>query len=271
MTQRTARNGSGTRQTVSRSFEVIELLEREECLGITEIAEEVGLAKSTVHAYLKTLEQCGYVVQEETKYRLAYRVSLLGESVRKQSRLFVIGRDEIDNLADETGLYAHLSVEEEGKGINLYQSKGGAVDRYDYQSKKVQKPDHLHVTATGKAILASLSPETADSILDAHGLPRRTPQTITDKETMLDELATIRDRGYAYNDEEEIKGFRAVGVSVCSPSGEVLGAISVSGPKSMLESNRFRDTIPEVVTRTSNLIEVTLNMSTDYAPDTAER
>ncbi|MFW5905906.1 MAG: IclR family transcriptional regulator, partial [archaeon] len=256
---------SGTRKSVSRSIEIIDTLVRRGSLGVTELAETLDLSKSTVHAYLKTLEQHGFVVRDREKYRLALKLSLLGESVRNQSRLFQVAREEIDALADETGLYAHLSAEENGRGINLYQVKGEEVERYDYQNRKVQQPEPLHMTATGKAILASLSRPTVESILDRHGLAPRTPHTITDRSTLFEELSTIADRGHAYNDEEEIDGFRAVGASISRPSGEVLGAVSVSGPKSILNGDRFRGASAEAVTRTANLIEVTLNMSNEYS------
>ncbi|GAB3692827.1 IclR family transcriptional regulator [Halorubrum pallidum] len=234
---------------------------------MTELAETLDLSKSTVHAYLKTLKQSGYVVRDGEKYALAYKLSLQGEAVRNQSRLFRIARDEIDDLAAETGLYAHLTVTENGRGINLYQSKGDAVGRYDYQTQKVQQPEPLHVTATGKAILAALSRESVESILDRHGLPARTEHTITDSDALFDELEQIQERGYAYNDAEEIEGFRAVGASIRGRDGEVLGALSVSGPKSILHGERFREESTDAVTRTANLIEVTINMSSTFQSD----
>ncbi|GAB7011394.1 IclR family transcriptional regulator [Halorubrum trueperi] len=258
---------SGTRTSVSRTIEIIDALARRGSLGVTELAGALDLSKSTVHAYLKTLEQSGYVVRDGEKYTLAQKLSLLGESVRNQSRFFQIARDEIDDLAAETGLYAHLTVEENGHGVNLYQAKGDDVGRYDYQTQKIQQPEPLHVTATGKAILASLSRTDVESILDRHGLVRRTPHTITDRDSLFEELSTIGDRGYASNDEEEIEGFRAVGASICRPNGEVLGAVSVSGPTSILHGERFRQESTEAVTRTANLIEVTINMSNEFVSD----
>ncbi|MDZ5811553.1 IclR family transcriptional regulator [Halorubrum sp. AD140] len=267
MVNTATQDGSGTRTSVSRSLDVIDELVREERLGVTELASRLDLSKSTVHAYLKTLEQAGYVVRAGNKYRLAYALSLLGESVRNQSRLFRIAREEIDELAADTGLYAHLTVEENGKSVNLYQAKGGDVGWYDYQSRKVQRPEPLHITATGKAILASLSRSTAESIVDAHGLPERTPETITDRESLFDQLETIRERGYAYNDEEEVLGFRAVGAPISDPYGDVLGAVSISGPTSILNGDRFHEESTSIVTRTANLIEVTINMSDEFTTE----
>ena len=264
MNDAATRENAGTRRSVSRAIEIVDTLARRGSLGVTDLAGVLDLSKSTVHAYLKTLEQSGYVVRDGEKYALGYELSLLGESVRNQSQLYQIARDEIDDLAAETGLYAHLTVVENGRGVNLYQAKGEDVGRYDYQTEKIQRPEPLHVTATGKAILASLSRERVESILDRHGLPLRTPHTITDRDALFEELAAIDERGYAYNDEEEVEGFRAVGAPICGQDGEVLGALSASGPTSILRGDFFREETRDAVTRTANLIEVTITMSNTF-------
>ena len=261
MNDTATKGNAGTRTSVSRALEIIDALARRESLGVTELAEVLDLSKSTVHAYLKTLEQSGYVVRDGEKYALGYKLSLLGESVRNQSRLYQIARDEIDDLAAQTELYAHLTVAEDGRGVNLYQAKGDDVGRYDYQTEKVQHPEPLHVTAAGKAILAALSRERVESILDRHGLPRRTPHTVTDRDALIEELSTIDERGYAYNDEEEIDGFRAIGAPVQDPSGRVLGSLSVSGPASFMQGERYHDQLPDRVTRSANVVEVNINMN----------
>lgn len=255
-----------TRQTVVRSIEIIELLARERCLGVTQIANEMDLAKSTVHAYLKTLVSCGYVVREDEKYCLAFRVSLLGESVKDQSRLFTAGRDELKELADQTGLYTHLSVEEHHMNINICQIKGDKISRYKYQNNKVRRPEPLHFTATGKAILASLPEEEVALVLDQHELTRQTPNTITDINGIKKELEQIRKQGYSQNDEEEVIGFRAVGAPVCDRTDGSLGAVSVSGPKSLIGETRFNEELPKKITRVANLIELELNMD-EGSPD----
>ena len=254
----------GTLKTVSRATEVIDVVLRHGSIGVTALAEQLDLSKSTVHTYLKTLESCGYVVRDGDAYTLSYELSLLGESVRNQSYLYQVARDEIDELATETGQYAHLTVEENGKAINLYQSKGDDAARYNYQNGKIQQSEHLHMTATGKAILAMLPDSTVTSILDTHGLPRQTPNTITERETLFEELAAISERGYAYNDEEEIEGFRAVGAPICGSNGTVFGAVSLSGPTSVLTDDLLHEEYTDLVARTANLVEVTINMSKEH-------
>lgn len=253
-----------TLKTVSRAIEIVDVLAQSGSIGVTELARQLGLSKSTVHTYLKTLEVEGFVTRDGDEYQIAYELMLLGESVRNQHVLYRTGRSEIDELAAKVGQYAHLTIEENGRCVNLYQARSDTAVSHDYQSAKLFQRDYLHVTAAGKAILAYLSRKKVTSILDQHGLPQHTPQTITDRKTLYEELDTIRERGYAFNDEEEVNGFRAVGAPVLRPDGEVLGSLSVSGPTSVLDDDRFYEEIPDAVTHAANVIEVSMNMSSKY-------
>jgi DNA-binding IclR family transcriptional regulator len=186
---------------------------------------------------------------------------VLGEYVRNRSLLDEMIIRQLDELAAETAHYTHLVAEENGRGINLYKGKGEAAVGDDYQRAKRQQRDYLHITASGKAILAYLPHERVESIVDRHGLPRRTANTITDRDELFDHLATVREQGYALNDEEEIEGLRAVGAPIRDRDGAVLGSISISGPTSLVDGDTFYEDLPERVMETANIIEVNRNMS----------
>lgn len=250
-----------TLKTVSNSLEMIDVLMRLDGAGVTELARHLDTSKSTVHTYLNTLKQNGFVTKSGDEYNLSYNFLVFGEYVRNRSLLYRIGKDDIDELAVETGQYAHLVVEEEGRGLNLYKAKGEKAVGDEYQAAKFQQRDHLHITASGKAILAQLPRERVEGIIERYGLPKRTERTITDEDELFDELAEIRERGFAYNDEEEIEGFRAVGAPIKRRNGELLGSLSVSGPKSVFEGTAYYEGMPELVTRTANVIEVNINMA----------
>lgn len=253
-------SSSRTLKTVETASEVINRLVEMDGAGVTNLAERIELSKSTVHAYLKTLQQQGLVIKEDEKYRLSRQFILLGEYVRNNNLLYQAGRDEATDLADDIGHYAHLVVEEDGQGISVYQAKGKKAADYDYQTAKLQQPDPLHVTASGKAILAHLSHSRIQKIIGQYGLEQRTKNTITDPNALLERVERIRERGFAYNDEEEIEGFRAVGAPIKMADGTVLGSISVSGPTSYLDDTIFRETLPEQVMNTASIIEVNINM-----------
>ncbi len=248
-------------QTVRTAVAVIDALAEMDGAGVTELADRLECSKSSVHAQLSTLEAAGYLMRDGTDYRLSYHLALLGEHVRNTDPLVKFGRDQADFLAEETGHYSHLFVERDGLGVNIYQARGDVASDYEYQSLKLQRKEPLHITATGKAVLTQLSDDEIDTIVDEHGLTGRTAHTITDRETLFKRIETGRERGFTINDEEEIEGFRAVAAPVRVEGGTVLGSISVAAPKAFFDADRFEETIPELVVRAANMIEVQYNMS----------
>lgn len=246
---------------VETTIEIIEKLKEVDGAGLTELTSHLDLTKGAVHNHLSTLEQHKLIVREGNTYKLGLQFTVLGEYVRNHNLLYEIGKPETDELAQETGEYAHLTTEQHGLGMKLYKSQGEKAVGSQYQITKLQKSEPLHYNATGKAILAYLPSKRVDQIVDHYGLPRRTSNTITSRGELFDDLAEIRERGYSYNDEEEIEGYRAVGAPIMDREGTVLGSISVSGPTSRIKGDQFRETLPEMVTRTANIIEVNLNMT----------
>lgn len=261
-------NGSPSRtlSTVVTAVSVIRALETLQGATVDELVADLDVSRSTMYNHLATLKQTGLVVKNGDEYELSLQFLLLGEFVRNQHVLYDVGREEVEKLAERTGEYVHLSTEQHGLRISLFKERGDKAVGDQYQTSKLQTPDYLHPSATGKAILSQLSPERTAEIVDTHGLPAKTENTITDREVLFEELAETRERGYSYNDEEEIEGLRAVGAPIRDRDGTVLGALSVSGPTSRMKGTQFNETIPELVTSTANVIEVNINM-TDRSSD----
>lgn len=253
-------------KTVNKTLEVIEALAKLDSAGVTEVASYVGISKSSAHSHLATLLEADYLKKEDGEYSLSYQFLLLGEYVRNTSPLFQFGRVKVNELASETGHYAHLYVEEKGLGVNIYEARGEHAGDYEYQSLKLQQREPLHVTASGKAVLAHLPEDRVREIIENHGLEQYTEHTITDEDALFAELDTIREQGYAVNDEEEIYGFRAVAAPVRTNEAEILGSISVSGPVTFLNDEILREEIPDKVIEAAGMIRVEINMS--RSPDT---
>jgi DNA-binding IclR family transcriptional regulator len=245
-------------KSVERTFEIIGGLQELDGAGVTELSTYLGLPKSTVHNYLSTLEQESYVVRDDGTYRVGLRFLEHGAYARNQLQLFDIARPEMDRLADETGELCNLLVEEHGVGTYLYRSSGEhAVQVKEHIGTRVA----LHSTALGKAILAHLPTERVDEIVDQHGLPAATDQTVTDREELESQLETVRERGVAFDDEERLPGLRCVAAPILSNDDRVLGAISISGPSHRLQGERFRDELSERVLETANVIELNVTYS----------
>lgn len=245
-------------QSVENASEIIDCVQKSSGATLDELHQEVALSRGTLHTYLATLIDCGFLTANDGTYRLGFRFLTLGEHVRNQTPLYAAGQAEVDRLADESGEYAHLVVEHGGRQIAVYERRGSHAVGTDYHHRVREAPQYLHDSASGKAILSCLPAERVDEIIARDGLTRQTQQTITDREELQAELEEIRKQGYAVNDEEEIRGLRAVGAPIVDSDGAVAGAVSVTGPTSRLQGERFEDEIPALVLEAANLIEVNL-------------
>ncbi|WP_276274090.1 IclR family transcriptional regulator [Haloarcula litorea] len=240
------------------SLRIVEALKRLDGAGVTAVADDLGIAKSTVHNHLQTLEDEGYVTNEGDAYRVGLRFLELGEYKRNRMAIYEKARPEVASLAQETGEMANAAVEEHGEGVYITRAEGTQAVTVDtYAGKRVK----LHCTALGKTILAELPEERVDEIVDAHGLPARTENTITDRTELKAELAEIRERGYAYDREERLPGLRCVAAPVVPEDGDLVAALSVSGPTTRIEGDRFHEEIPELLRSAANVIEINMAYS----------
>lgn len=245
-------------RATQRSMAIAEEIKRRERAGVTELADHFGFSKSTVHDHLTTLVRMKYLRRDGDEYTVGLRFLSLGGHARQREELFELAKPEIDDLAAETGEAAKLVVEEAGRGIYLYQSRGeNAIQTDSHVGMRV----YLHSCATGKALLAHTPRDRVRDVVDEHGLPRWTEYTITDEEALYEELDDIRDRGIAIDDEERIRGLRCVATPVVR-DGEPLGAISVSGPTKRFDNDEYVDELGDLVRNTARVIEINAKYTT---------
>jgi len=252
------REGAGEIATIGAtetSFAIVELLaNRPEGAEITTLAAELGVSKSTVYNHLQTLKQLGYVIKSDDEYHLGLRFLTLGDSARRRIGLYPSVKDETDALVEAVGERAQVMVEERGRGIYIYQAKADQGIQTDSHIGTVVS---LNATAVGKAYLAHLDEDQRGRVLDAVPLQEQTPHTLTDQETLLAELEEIRERGYAFNDEERTMGMRAVGAPIFADDADkVVGAISVSGPTTRMNGDWYREEVPERVCQAARVISI---------------
>ncbi|MDR5672195.1 DNA-binding transcriptional regulator, IclR family [Halalkaliarchaeum sp. AArc-CO] len=237
-----------TLDTTERSLALLEAIKRREGATMTELAEELSLAVSTVFKHLATLESNGYLIKEEDTYHVGFRFLNLGEHAR--SRL--PGNQAIDEavhrLAEETTEEVDFIVEDHGRIITVSESYHKWVKYAEGGSNgyraRMGTYYPIHSTASGKAILATYSRERVDSIVDRWGLEAVTENTITDREQLYEELNRTEERGFALGDEEYTEGLRSVGMAVRDGDGNTVGSMSVSGPSYRLTGDVFRERIP---------------------------
>jgi DNA-binding IclR family transcriptional regulator len=239
-------------KTARITFRILEALKSLDGATVTGLADHLEMPKSSIHNYLRTLEHEGYVVRTDQRYEVGLRFLDLGGYARSRKRLYEVALPEMKRVADTTGEYANLLVEEHGLGVFVARERGEkAVSLDSYTGQSVR----LHTTALGKTILAHLPRDRVESIIEQHGLPSMTERTITDRTELFEALAEIEGRGVAYDREERITGLNCVAVPILS-GGDIEGALSVSGPVSRMDQDRIDGEILPEPRRAANIIEL---------------
>lgn len=225
-------------QAVDRALTLLELLAQSGGrLALTELAARSGLSLATVHRLLSTLAARGYVRQDaDRRYALGTAMLPLGDAAVRLLGSWAV--PYLQQLAAQVGETANLAVLEDDHVVYVAQAPGRHRMRMFTEPGRRVLP---HSTAVGKVLLAWQEQDHVRRVVARLGLPARTPRTVVSLPAFFAELATVRERGYAVDDEEEEVGVRCLAVPVgAGPSA--VAAISVSAPASRLE----RDD-PEVV------------------------
>lgn len=251
MKETTTDDDSDYIQSIDRAFRIIEALEVNEGMTMSELADEFDIPQSTAHIYLKTLEKTGYIIRDENEYHLGLRFLKHGGYVRHRLRIYQAAKSEVDALARRTGEVVDFGIEENGKRVLVYKSEGPDV--------VTQKPvtgdyAHMHMTALGKAMLSLFDEERIDEIIDEHGLPKATQHTIDNRADLHAELERTRERGYSLEKQERREGIRAVGVPI-GLEDQTTSALSISGPMSKLTESRIEE-LQQQIHDSVNVIEI---------------
>lgn len=246
---------SQTLGSIEKTFDIIQYLDTEGKVGVSRIADELGYHKTTVHSHLRTLQALGYVISDNGEYELSLQFLKHGGRARNRLPLFTEGKEEIKNLANQTGELANLAVEQNGRIVVLFMVEGSDAV---HDEAPVGKHTYMHTTALGKSILAHYPEERVHEILDDRGMRQLTENTITTKEALFDNLERVRERGFAIDEEEGQKGIKCIGAPIFGPRDEPVGALSITGPKTRLSDETYHENISQRVLDVANVIEVKL-------------
>ncbi|MCG5213853.1 IclR family transcriptional regulator [Streptosporangium sp. KLBMP 9127] len=231
-------------QSVDRAVSVLELLARRKEAGVTEIAAELGVHKSTAFRLVGVLENRGLVEQVTSrgKYRLGFGLVRLAGATVAQFDLVRESRSICERLTEETGETVNLAVLDEGYAINILQVRGSsAISSYNWIGQRTP----LHATSSGKVLLAFQRPETREALLNRK-LAAYTPSTITDRELLSRTLDAARELGWACTEEELEIGLNAVAAPIFAQDGSILAAVSASGPSYRLTSDHIAQVVEPI-------------------------
>lgn len=214
-------------------------------LGVSRIARELGLSKAVVHRILQSLAGRGMVSMDPASrgYRLGAAAAALGARAMRESDLRRAALEVLHELQRDSGETATVTALLPGGRVYLDQVP---ADHEIKMTVELGRRFALHAGGSGKCMLAFLPEQTQRDVL-AGPLPMLTPSTITDPAALRAELADIRELGYAYSAGERQADAASVGAPVFGMSGEVIGAVSVCGPKYRLTDERARQLAPLAV------------------------
>jgi DNA-binding IclR family transcriptional regulator len=216
-------------QSVDRALQILDILAREGDAGVSEIAEEMGVHKSTASRLVGSLVGRELVRQnnERGKYQLGFGILRLASSIPGRLSVVREAGDVLESLAARYKETVNLAVLRSNYAVNVDQAMGpSTLATYDW----VGSLTPLHATSSGKVLLAALPADERDTILKTVGLPARTPRTVTNRAQLEKQLLEISRQGYGVVHEEFEIGLSAVAVPICNHLGKVIAAVSIYGP-----------------------------------------
>ncbi len=229
-------------------------------LGIAEIADDLGMSRSTTHRYVITLVALGFLEQGASrKYRLGLRVTDLGMSALNSTGLREPSRPYLEELRQSTSYTASLSVLD-GPEI-LYVERARSFRRGQNKIDLNLRPGSRlpsYCTSMGKVLLANLPELEQNELIAAMTLKRRGPNSITSKKALRTELELVLDEGIAVNDEELAGGLVSIACAVRNENQQVVAAINLAAHTSMISSEEMVDQLLQQLLSTADNISARL-------------
>lgn len=229
----------GTVQSIDRAFLIIELIAKNEgSMTISDISEQSQLHKSTVHRLLTSLIENGYVEQmPDLSYKLSFRMYEMGVSVLKGVDLMDASSQVLNKLADEVNEVVHLVVRSDSH--ITYIDKKNASTHGSIMGSRIGSVSPIYCTAAGKALLFNTSDEDIEEVWKRSDIKKLTENTITNKKDFKKEIYESKKRGFSMDDQENEVGITCLGAPIYNHLGEVIAAVSISGPSSRLNEENL--------------------------------
>jgi IclR family acetate operon transcriptional repressor len=235
----------GSVQAIDRGLAVLAIIARSDGLTLTELSQRAGLAPSTAHRILASLQAHQFVFHDEERglWLIGVGAFEVGTAFLRNRRLAGIGRLVMHKLMEETGETVNLGIEDNGEVVFISQIESHSALRAFFRAGSRAA---IHASGVGKALLAEMPESRVKEILYKRGLAQFTERTLIAPADLFGELAEIRRRGWAVDDEERNLGMRCVAGAVFNEYGEAIAGVSVSGPTVRVTPERLSELGPLV-------------------------
>jgi len=216
-------------QSLERAFGLLKAIaDAREGIGLAELSKTVGLHNSTTFHLVKTMVALGYVRQDKHKrYRIGGALFALAAGALDEVELVGLATPVLEDLTEATGESGHFAVRSGDSVVVIAKTSGGGAFQL---TDRVGVVRPAHCTALGKALLAGLTPGQLDRFLETCAFTALTPKTITEREPLRQEIQEVARTGVAYDDGEFDAEVRCVAVPIRDFTGQVAGALGISGP-----------------------------------------
>lgn len=232
-------------QSLARGMEILSYLERCGSATINEIADELGVDKSTASRLVDTMKHYDMVRLDpmNKKYRLGLRILYLGDGVRRSINVASISRPFMHKLCEAIGESVHLASVSNDMVYIIDQVR--SKRKYNL-SANIGMIEPWHCSSVGKCILAYMPDDEVERICSGQEMTRYTKKTITKVDKLKKELARIREAGYAMDDEEVVEGVCCIATPIFNYGGYVNHSLGISGPAAHLTAATLTTYIEEM-------------------------
>ena len=236
-------------QSVEKTMKLVDIMaDSASAMRLQDIAEKSSIPPSTVLRMLNTLLAMGYVNQdsETLKYSLSLKFAYIGARAKAQSSILHLAHPFLRGLADETGECTCFAEKQDDQAVYL-DVFSDASDGILTVTRRIGRRAPLYCTGVGKLFLLNDSHEELEHYFERTPIVRYTDRTITTLSGLERELADIRSRGYAVDNEECDRGARCIAAPVRDYTGRVIAGISVTAPALRMTPERMESLVPLVV------------------------
>ena len=236
---------STTVQALDRGLNLLSVLARESRASLTDLSLSIGMPPSSAYRLLATLQKHGFAEFDEPtqEWMIGVEAFRIGSAFTQRTSLVEISREPMQDLMEETGETANLAIASGGHVVFVSQVETPHPIRAFFPPG-ARSP--MHASGIGKALLAEMSRVELEKLFQAHGLEAFTPKTLSAPAALFDDLATTRERGWSFDNEERYEGMCCVAAPIYNMFGEAIAGVSVSGPTMRFPAHGVGEIGPKV-------------------------